>query len=392
MSSLHFPAAVMSAASAVSNARAGAPARPLPSAVRIMIVDDEPVNIKVVRKYLQIAGYTEFITTSESPGAMAMIRREKPDVILLDVMMPEVSGLKILQEVRSDPDLAHLPVLILTASTDAETKHAALELGATDFLGKPVDASDLVPRVRNSLVVKAHHDHLARYSHHLETEVYTRTAELEASRLQVVHCLARAAEYRDDDTGRHVIRVGKYAAIIARELGLPPEQVNMLEMAAQLHDVGKIGIPDSILLKPGRLDPEEFKLMQRHCEYGRLIILPDAPAGDTPRHQRPGAAGPSLLELAAEIAFTHHERWDGTGYPSHFAGEQIPLEGRITAVADVFDALASKRPYKGAFPLESCVSIVKDGRGRQFDSAVVDALIRRMGEITSVREQMADAA
>jgi putative two-component system response regulator len=384
VSTLHFP----NANSAVGTSR------PATSAARIMIVDDEPVNIKVVRKYLQIAGYTEFITTSESPRAMEAIRREKPDVILLDVMMPQVSGLKILQEVRSDPELAHLPVLILTASTDAETKHAALELGATDFLAKPVDASDLVPRVKNCLLVKAHHDHLARYSNHLEAEVRMRTAELEKSRLQVVHCLARAAEYRDDDTGRHVVRVGKYAGILARELGFPADQVTMIEMAAQLHDVGKIGIPDSILLKPGRLDPEEFKLMQRHCEYGRLIILPDEPST-----RAPTAAGGgrqlrtrSLLELAAEVAFTHHERWDGTGYPSNIAGEQIPLEGRITAVADVFDALSSKRPYKGAFPLESCISIVKDGRGRQFDPAVVDALLRRIGEITTVAQHMADAA
>jgi putative two-component system response regulator len=384
VSSLHFPDA---------NPAAGT-SRPQVASARIMIVDDEPVNIKVVRKYLQIAGYTDFIITSESPKAMEMIRREKPDVILLDVMMPQVSGLKILQEIRTDPELAHLPVLILTASTDAETKHSALELGATDFLAKPVDASDLVPRVRNCLLVKAHHDHLARYSNHLETEVRVRTAELEKSRLQAVHCLARAAEYRDDDTGRHVIRVGKYAGIIAREMGFPPEQITMIESAAQLHDVGKIGIPDSILLKPGRLDPEEFKLMQRHCEYGRLIILPDAPAEPfvPDARQRRRTTTRSLLELAADIAFTHHERWDGTGYPSNFAGEQIPLEGRITAVADVFDALASKRPYKGAFPLESCLSIVKDGRGRQFDPAVVDALLRRVGEITTVREHMADAA
>ena len=216
-----------------------------------------------------------------------------------------------------------------------------------------------------------------------------RTAELEKSRLHIVHCLARAAEYRDDDTGRHVVRVGKYTAILARELGLSSDQVTMLEQAAQLHDVGKIGIPDSILLKPGRLDPEEFKLMQRHCEYGRLIIMPDEPSHG-PAGRRP--ANRSLLELAADIAFTHHERWDGTGYPSNIAGEQIPLEGRITAVADVFDALASRRPYKGAFPLESCISIVKDGRGRQFDPAVVDAMLRRIGEISTVSQQMADAA
>jgi cyclic di-GMP phosphodiesterase len=380
VSSLHFPNATTAAGTS----------RPVPSSARIMIVDDEPVNVKVVRKYLQIAGYTDFITTSESPTAMGMIHRDKPDIILLDVMMPQISGLKILQDVRSDPDLAHLPVIILTASTDAETKRSALELGATEFLAKPVDPADLVPRVRNCLLVKAHHDHLARYSSHLETEVRLRTAELEKSRLQVVHCLARAAEYRDDDTGRHVVRVGKYAAILAREMGIAPDHVSMIEIAAQLHDVGKIGIPDSILLKPGRLDPEEFKLMQRHCEYGRLIIMPDEPSRAVATRRT--SAGRSLLELAADIAFTHHERWDGTGYPSNLAGEQIPLEGRITAVADVFDALASRRPYKGAFPLESCISIVKDGRGRQFDAAIVDAMLRRVGDFAAVCQHMADAA
>jgi putative two-component system response regulator len=355
-----------------------------PLAARILIIDDEPVNIKVLRKYLQIAGYQNFITSSDAPKAMELIRAEQPDVVLLDVMMPQVSGLQILEQVRSDPALRYLPVLILTASADAQIKQTALGLGATDFLAKPVDAGDLVPRVRNALLVKAHHDNLSQYSQHLEHEVKLRTAELEASRLQVVHCLARAAEYRDDDTGRHVIRVGRYAGIIARELGFSQEQVAMLEMAAQLHDVGKIGIPDSILLKPARLDPAEFKLMQMHCEYGRLIIQPDGP---------PQPSGTrSLLDLAADIAFTHHERWDGEGYPSKIAGEHIPLEGRITTVADVFDALSSKRPYKPSFPLEQCLSILREGRGKQFDAHIVDAFLRRVGEITQVQQNLADAA
>jgi len=363
---------------------------PDPLSARICIVDDEPVNIKVVGKYLQIAGYTNFVTTTDSPRAMEMIRAEKPDVILLDVMMPQVSGLQILREVRSDPRLSHLPVLILTASTDNDTKKSALDLGATDFLAKPVDPADLVPRIRNSIVVKAHHDHLARYSEQLEHEVKLRTAELEQSRIHAVHCLARAAEYRDDDTGRHVVRVGRYASIIARELGYSEEQTSVLELAAQLHDVGKIGIRDSILLKPGKLDPDEFAEMKRHCEYGRTIIQPDAPAS-LPK-QRTHFDRTTLLELAADIAFTHHERWDGNGYPSKIAAEQIPLEGRITAVADVFDALSSRRPYKQPFPLEKCLSILREGRGTQFDASVIDAFLARLGEITQVQQNLADAA
>jgi putative two-component system response regulator len=355
-----------------------------PLQARILIIDDEPVNIKVVRKYLQIAGYQNFITSSDAPRAMELIRAEQPDLVLLDVMMPEVSGLQILEQVRNDPSLRYLPVLILTASADATIKQTALGLGATDFLAKPVEASDLVPRVRNALLVKAHHDNLAQYSQHLEHEVKLRTAELEASRLQVVHSLARAAEYRDDDTGRHVVRVGRYAAILARELGFSEERSVILETAAQLHDVGKIGIPDAILLKPGKLDPDEFKTMQQHCEYGRLIIQPDGPPA-------PGSSR-SLLDLAADIAYTHHERWDGNGYPTKLRGEQIPLEGRITTVADVFDALSSKRPYKNAFPLEQCLAILREGRDKQFDGNIVDAFLRKLGEITQVQQQLADAA
>ena len=207
--------------------------------------------------------------------------------------------------------------------------------------------------MRNSLLVKAHQDHLARYSQQLEHQVRVRTVELEESRLQIVHCLARAAEYRDDDTGRHVMRVGRFAGIIARELGLPPERCQMLQLASLLHDVGKIGIPDAILLKPGRLDPEEFRHMQRHCEFGRMIIQP-LPEHESEARKLREVLGVSalstidspLLSMAAEIAWTHHEKWDGTGYPRGLSGEQIPLEGRITAVADVFDAVSSKRPYK----------------------------------------------
>jgi putative two-component system response regulator len=366
---------------------------------RIMIVDDEPVNIKVVRKYLQIAGYKEFITTSNATEALRMLGEARPDLLLLDVMMPEISGLEILEQARADEELKHIPIIILTAASDAKTKVHALELGATDFLAKPVDASELIPRVRNALVVKAHHDHLAFYSHQLEHEVRRRTAELEASRLQVVHTLARAAEYRDDDTGRHVTRVGKYAGILARELGLHDAHAQMLETAALLHDVGKIGIPDAILLKPGKLDPEEFKVMQKHCEFGQMIIQP-TPENDAAARRLRESLGEHgfdvlhtpLLDMAADIAISHHERWDGTGYPHRRAGDEIPLEGRITSVADVFDALCSKRPYKAAMPLEKALGILTNGRGTQFDARVVDALLKRLGEITSVQVDLADAA
>lgn len=370
----------------------------------IMIVDDEPINVRVVRKYLQDFGYENFLTTSESTAALEIIRKEQPDVLLLDVKMPRVNGLEILQAMRDDADLAHIPVLVLTAAKDAETKFKALFLGATDFLAKPVDPSELALRVRNALVVKAHHDHLADYSEKLECEVNRRTAELEASRQDVIHCLARAAEYRDSETGRHVIRVGLYAGIIGNELGFDRTRVKLLQQAAKLHDVGKIGVSDSVLLKPGKLSQEEFKLMQQHCDYGRNIIQrPEHHDGQWPPQpatlkqsetdsllDEMNDKGSPILALAAIIAQTHHEKWDGSGYPRGLKGEEIPIEGRITAVADVFDALSTQRPYKPAFPLEKCFGILKEGRGTHFDPRVVDAFLRRERDVVRVHTEFAD--
>ncbi len=363
---------------------------------RIMIVDDEPINIKVVRKYLQQLGYQTFITTTESDRAISMIRREVPDVLLMDVMMP-TNGLDILQELRQDDLTAHLPVIILTAATDRETKLRALELGATDFLAKPVDSSELAPRVRNALVVRSYQNYLAGYAERLEQAVEKRTAELAASRLDVIHCLARAAEFRDDDTGQHVLRVGRYAGIIAAELGISPKRVDLIEHAAQLHDVGKIGIPDDVLLSPNRLEPEQFEVMKKHCGFGKKIIqrMSDDDQARIRQHVELGAKlldvpSSPILELASSIALTHHEWYDGNGYPLGLAGEDIPLEGRITAVADVFDALSSKRPYKPAFPLQKCFDIMESERGTHFDPMVLDAFLLRRKEIVAIQMQHID--
>jgi putative two-component system response regulator len=363
----------------------------------LMIVDDEPINIKVLRKYLQGTGYGNFVTTSDSTRAMDMLLAEQPDAVLLDVMMPQINGLQILEWIRQDERFRHTPVLILTASTDAPTKLSALELGATDFLAKPFDPHELMPRLRNVLTVKAHQDYLAGYSVKLEREVQKRTAEVEMSRLRVIQCLARAGEYRDDTTGRHVIRVGRCARILAAELGYSPMKSAMVELAAQLHDIGKIGIPDAILLKPGKLTPEEYALMRKHCEYGKAIIDPTtdseaelarkyADLGLMPRQ----SFDSPLLTMAASIAMTHHERFDGSGYPTGIRGEAIPLEGRITAIVDVFDALHSPRPYKAAFPTEKCLQILQSGRKTEFDPAILDALLCRVAEIFAVYHEYAD--
>ncbi len=364
---------------------------------RVMIVDDEPLNTAVVRKYMELEGYTNFITTHDATSARGLIERENPDIILLDIMMPNVSGLDILKELRSTSASLQTPVIILTASTDQETKQRALDLGATDFLTKPVDPSDLLPRVRNALLIKEQNDQLKDYAATLERRVDERTHELARTRLEIIHCLARAAEYRDNETGYHVIRVGRYVGIIARALSLDEARAQIMEHAAPLHDVGKIGVPDSILLKPGRLTPDEFGIMKTHSGLGKRVFecISDDEWNIFRHHADIGAkilggTQSELLTMAARIAITHHERWDGTGYPLALEGINIPLEGRITAVADVFDALSSERPYKPAFPLKKCLDIMEEGRGTHFDPDVLDAFLANTKEIVAVQIEFAD--
>jgi putative two-component system response regulator len=362
------------------------------NAARILLVDDEPINIKVARKYLATAGYTNFSFTCNPADVLPLMIRDEPDLVLLDIVMPQYDGLDVLTAIRNDPQLARIPVVMLTAVEDRPTKCRALELGATDFLAKPVDPSELVSRVKNVLSAKAHQDHLRNYAADLERLVRERTAQLEQSRRNVILCLARAAESRDDDTGRHVQRVGRYAGVIARRLGWDELSVASIEQAAQLHDVGKIGIPDSILLKPGKLTAEEFDVMQKHTGFSKRVFesLTDAESAAWQRHARLGneilvGCGSAVLDTAAKIALTHHERWDGAGYPIGLAGTDIPLEGRITTVADVFDALSTKRCYKPAFPLDKCFAIMEEGRSKQFDPAILDAFFAAREEIVAIQ-------
>ncbi|TWU07667.1 HD-GYP domain-containing protein [Stieleria varia] len=368
-----------------------------PGDIRILMVDDEELNLDVIRGYLSMDGYKQFLMTTDPVQSLQLMEKNDVDIVLLDVQMPVMNGLDVLRAIRGSRHSATLPVIVLTANADDETRLHALKLGATDFLQKPVSRVELTARIQNTLSVKAYHDRLENESQMLQTAVRERTKQLEASRMEVINCLARAAEFRDDDTGNHVLRVGRYARIIGQQMGLDANYLEILEPAAQLHDVGKIGVPDNILLKPGKLTAEEFEYMQRHCGFGKRIVTPmTAEESSIVRNHAElgakilGITESPILEMAQRIALTHHEKWDGSGYPLGLSGENIPLEGRITAVADVFDALSSKRPYKPAFPLDKCFSIMREGSGQHFDPKCIEAFFAAVDRIVQTQIDFAD--
>jgi putative two-component system response regulator len=341
---------------------------------RILIVDDEPSNVLLLQRMLEKDGYHNLRSVTDPRQAVPAFTEFGPDLILLDLHMPGMDGVAVLSELRPRlPVRAYVPVLVLTADTTPEAKVRALSAGAKDFLSKPFDRTEVLLRIRNLLETRRLHRQLEGYSQMLEERVRERTAELEQARTEILERLALAAEYRDDDTHQHIQRVGKLSAELAEALEFPEELVELIRQAAPLHDIGKIGIPDSILLKPGGLTPDEFDMMKTHATIGSKIL---------------GGSGTPLLQLAEEIARTHHERWDGSGYPAGLAGQAIPIAGRIVAVADVFDALTHERPYKEAWPVERALEEIERGSGKQFDPRVVETFLRLEERLkASVRQQ-----
>jgi len=325
---------------------------------RILLVDDHELNLRVLRQVLQRAGLHD-ITLTQDPFAVApLVAAVPPDLIVIDLHMPGLDGWGVMEAIRPHLGSAgYLPILVLTADASEDARRRALASGARDFLTKPIDPIEVILRTRNLLETRALYQELELRADDLEQRVSERTADVEAAQLETLERLARTAEYRDDQTGRHVVRVGRVAATIGRSLGLDEDMVRLLRLAAPLHDLGKIGIPDAILLAPRKLAPEEFEEMKLHTIIGSRILA---------------GSNSTLLELAERIAMTHHERWDGGGYHG-LAGEDIPLASRIVGLADVFDALTHERPYKHAWPLERAVQEVRDGRGAHFDPLLVDA-------------------
>lgn len=340
----------------------------------ILIVDDQSYNILLLEELLGHASFKDIVATTDPTRALDLFLSSSPDIVLLDLHMPRLDGYAVLDQiVRRVPSGNYLPILVLTADITPQAKQRALSLGAKDFITKPFDPDEVMLRIRNLLETRRLHLELLQQNRILEERVMERTIDLERAHLQILERLALAAEYRDDDTGEHTQRVGRTSSLIAQELGLPDDEVELMRRAAPLHDVGKIGIPDQILLKPGKLTLAEYEIMKAHTRIGARIL---------------SGGRFSLLQAAEEIAITHHERWDGGGY-SRLSAETIPIRGRIVAVADVFDALTHERPYKRAWPEDEAVEEIRQQSGTQFDPRVVGAFLKvhSYAELLSPREE-----
>ena len=329
---------------------------------RLLIVDDEDANIEILQRILTRAGFSRVVSSNDSRQAAALYVEHRPDMILLDLHMPHMDGLEVMDQLNEIAEASYLPILILSGDLTPEARRDALSRGAKDFVNKPFQPDELLLRIKTLLETRFLYLEIQSQNQVLEAKVRERTRELVEAQIEIIERLAIAAEFRDDNTGQHTQRVGQMSALLAKQLGLPDAQVSLIARAAPLHDVGKIGVPDTILLKIGKLTPAEFELVKQHTVIGARILS----GGKFP-----------LLRLAEDIAYSHHERWDGEGYAG-LRKTDIPLAGRIVAVADVFDALTQQRPYKPAWPVGEAIAEIERQRERQFDPGVVEAFLRVM--------------
>jgi putative two-component system response regulator len=330
---------------------------------RVLIIDDEDANVRLLTRTLEQGGCHQVAVTCDSREALPLYIRHRPDLILLDLHMPHLDGYEVMEQLSQVAEATYLPILVLTGDLDPEAKQRALAMGAKDFVHKPFDPLEVRLRVRTLLETRFLYLRIQSQNHILEAKVRERTRALEDAQIEIIERLALAAEFRDDNTGQHTRRVGQTAALIARQLGWSDTHVNLIRRAAPLHDVGKIGVPDQILLKLGKLSADEFDVIKTHAAIGARILS--------------GSRFP-LLQMAEQIALTHHERWDGDGYTPGLRQDAIPLPGRIVAVADVFDALTQQRPYKPAWPVSDAFAEIDRQRHRQFDARVAEAFLRAM--------------
>ncbi|KOO09647.1 HD-GYP domain-containing protein [Vibrio hepatarius] len=320
--------------------------KPLP---RILIVDDEPANLKVMKQVLQDHYRLSFARSGQD--ALKLAKQDYFDLILLDIMMPGMTGFEVCEQLKANPETSAIPVIFVTALRESIDEEKGFEIGGVDYIVKPIVPAIVRARVKTHLSM-------------VKMDV------LKATQVDLIQRLGRAAEFKDNETGMHVLRMSHYVKILALAIGMDEEQADELRMAATMHDIGKIAIPDNILLKPGKLDEEEFNHMKRHVKVGASIL-------DTPRS--------SLISLARNIALTHHEKWDGTGYPEGLVGKEIPIEGRLAAIADVFDALTSERPYKKAWPIDEAVMFIEQQTGKHFDPELVPIFMEQLPNILEIK-------
>lgn len=329
---------------------------------RILIVDDEPPNVKVLKRVLAVAGYRQVTAITAPREAIARFAEIKPDLLLLDLHMPEIDGMAVMERLRAQlPATEYFPILMLTGDSSPQACQRALAMGASDFVAKPFDMHEVLLRIRNLLETRSLHRQIAEYNYQLERKVGERTAELDTAQLDTIARLALAAEFRDDETGRHTQRVGALSEILARAMGWSDAAAALLGLAAPLHDVGKIGIPDAILLKSGILTVGERKTMEGHTTIGAKIL---------------SGGRSSFIQLAEKVALSHHERWDGQGYPEQRLGPEIPSAARIVAVADFFDATVHDRVYRKAWPMVQVLAAIAAMSGTAFDPAVAELCSR----------------
>jgi response regulator RpfG family c-di-GMP phosphodiesterase len=366
---------------------------------QLLFVDDDPNVLEMLERMLhQHSDTWESHFCPSADEALAVLEAVEVDTVVTDVRMPGKDGFDLLMAIRASKRMERVPVIILTGDCDTRLKRRALDLGATDLLNKPINREDLLARIRSALRLKRYEDQIAGQVETLDQMVKARTQELEEAQQEVVWRLAKACEYRDDETGHHVVRVARYSHLLATGLGMDQDFIDLLFLTSPLHDIGKIGISDNILLKKGALTPEERKVIEKHTTMGQEIL------SGTPKTV--GSRGMNemshlvlacessrhpMLKMASSIAKGHHEKWDGTGYPDHLSGDKIPVEARIVAVADVYDALRSERPYKPSFSEEKAVGIIQEESGRHFDPDVVAAFITNLKDVRGIDANFAES-
>ncbi|WP_206485423.1 HD domain-containing phosphohydrolase [Thalassotalea sp. G2M2-11] len=342
---------------------------------KILVCDDSITNTLILKELIENELNAKVIAITDPRKVQSVLEKHTIDLVILDIEMPHINGFEVMSDIRKTYQEDQLPILIITANDAVETRNKALLNGANDFLNKPFDQIEVILRASILLKIRASYYQHENSQVILEQKVAQRTEQLNDAIKSLLNSLAAAGELKDNDTGKHVLRVGQYAKLLAREYGLPYKIVEMIELTSPLHDIGKIGIPDNILLKPARLNDDERQIIKQHADHADTILS---------NHDSP------LLQMAKSIALSHHECWDGSGYPNQLKGESIPIEGRITALADVYDALCSKRPYKEAWPDEKVHAHIKEQSGIAFDPKLVEIFFNNIAEIHTIRKSLAD--